>query len=432
MKKVSNFRFRMWDVVRISSLGFGIFLMSSSILGISKTFAQTPPPSDLRFICAQVEGATRSSKCALYVPANIVGASFEIEIPKTNFSHLQNLKKGDLIPGSGLFFQLEAPQVGSSYLLRVNYADLKAEAFLLQPYALVQFDIVLSSLESSQFPVIFDTFFKSGGRLYTPEAVTQNQASFEALANVPLEIRITSAEISTTISSTFHFAGDEQTTPTVSSAPVPTTQCFDDPVASMRTEEWSIVCEAKSRGIISGNPTSIGTFFLPNQPVNRAEATKIVTLGILRSLGKLTGRDFTNEEQAIRANAPGNTFITYPDIRYESNGEAPWYSSYVNIASRFNIVGGYPQDGTFKPGNTINKAESYRVIVETGRVASVLINKTLEEATKKASLKTEEWYLKYAYTLDEYGIVYSKNYAASMTRKEFLMIVMDLLKVVGL
>jgi hypothetical protein len=394
-----------------------------------KVSAQTPPPSDLKFLCAQVVQETRSARCALYVPANVVGASFEIEIPKGKFSSFQNLKKGDLIPPSGLFFQLEAPDVGGSLLLRVNYADLKAQPFVSQPYALLLFDIVLSSVENTSFPLVIDTSFRANGQLYTAEAVALNQPSFKALTNLPLQLQISGAQESAPISSSFHFAGDEQTLPTVSSAP--TSKCFDDPVSSMTEREWSVVCEAKTKGIINGNTSGNGTFFLPNQPVNRAEAMKIVTLGILRSLGKVNQRDFVNEERSIKSTATVNTFITYPDIGFE-NGEAPWFAVFVNIASQYGIVQGYPQDGTFKAGNTINNAESYRVIVETGRVASEAISKALDDATQKTSLKTEEWFLKYANTLDTYNIPFSREYEKFTTRKEFLIMVMDLLKAVGL
>jgi len=412
----------------------------SLVLGhssFSPTFAQTTPPSDLKFICGPANGSTKTAPCTLQVPADLIGASFEIEIPKSGkISQIQNLKKGNAVPNSGLFFRLEIPSQGDGYLLQVDYADIQAQAPGTSPYALLQFDVVLVSATSSDFPVVIQTLMKVGGQLYTPASLADNEASFAVEnSDAPLELRILGlqeGDSASSINSSFRFAAGSDGGTSQNIPKAPDFYCFDDPIDSMTDAEWIIICDAKRRGIVSGNPREGGIFFFPNQPINRAEAVKIVTLGILRSLGKLTDADFSAEEQKIRDAFPQKRFITYPDIEYEAEGVPPWFAVYVNIAGEYKIAEGYPHDGTFKAVNKINNAESYRVIVETGRVASDIIGRVLEVATRRAGLRTEDWFLKYANTLDEYNIEFSKDYAKFTTRKEFLIIVMDLLAAVGL
>ncbi|MDF2379166.1 MAG: S-layer homology domain-containing protein [Candidatus Gracilibacteria bacterium] len=198
----------------------------------------------------------------------------------------------------------------------------------------------------------------------------------------------------------------------------------------MTPEEWNIVCEAKSRGIISGNLRDDGTFFYPDQKINRAEAMKIVTLGILKSLDKLDQKQF-DDEQGKLERAYRNTLSTilYPDVGYDAPNKPFWFAVYVSIANSERIIGGYP-DGTFRPANEINNAEAYRVIVETGARASDEINRQLSNA--KTRTAGDDWFKKYAQTLSDFDISYSTEYGDLTTRKEFMILVMGLLRSVGL
>lgn len=206
--------------------------------------------------------------------------------------------------------------------------------------------------------------------------------------------------------------------------------CFDDPIASMSDDEWEIICEAKDRGIISGTTQGDKVYFYPGNPINRAEAAKIVTLGILKSLGKLNDRHFYSMEEVLKnASNPGNP-ILFTDILYDIAGKTPWFAHYVALAQRERILGGYP-DKSFKPGNSLNHAEAYRLIVETGRVSSQEIDNILLQAIESLSVD-DLWYEKYVRTLDLLSIRYSDHYAASIIRKDFMKIVMDLLHAVGL
>ena len=91
----------------------------------------------------------------------------------------------------------------------------------------------------------------------------------------------------------------------------------------------------KSKGVISGYPD--GTF-QPDRKINRAEALKILLLGTATPL-----------ETA--------QLIVFPDVK-----SGDWFYQYVRKAFELRIVEGYP-DGNFKPENTINLAESLKVIL---------------------------------------------------------------------
>lgn len=224
------------------------------------------------------------------------------------------------------------------------------------------------------------------------------------------------------------------TTPTTPSSPphsaAKITYCFDDPIASMSDTEWELVCKAKARGIISGTTKDGKSYFNPKNSINRAEAAKIITVGILKSLGKLSSEQFTSMDEVLKkASRPGAP-ILFTDIEYNAVGEAPWFAKYVSLANREGIMTGYP-DKSFKPSNTLNNVEAYKIIVETGRIASKTVDNLFDEATKK-SVRAKEWFMKYVKTLELLGIDHSSEYGDSITRKDFLRIVMEVLVSAGL
>lgn len=76
--------------------------------------------------------------------------------------------------------------------------------------------------------------------------------------------------------------------------------------------------------------------FLPDNPINRAEFTKIIT-------------EVYYKGQAIGSNC-------FPDVRTE------WFAKYVCFDKIHNIIAGYP-DGSFLPANAINFAEISKILV---------------------------------------------------------------------
>jgi hypothetical protein len=126
-----------------------------------------------------------------------------------------------------------------------------------------------------------------------------------------------------------------------------------------------------SDGIISGYPD--GTF-KPAQPINRAEALKII-------IGAFPVAD----EQLSQT--------TFSDVT-----DGDWFSEYVKKGISRGIINGYP-DGTFKPANQINFAESLKM----GLHAKGLDANTFVYSAFHQDIAASEWFAKYF----KYG--YDKN-----------------------
>lgn len=93
--------------------------------------------------------------------------------------------------------------------------------------------------------------------------------------------------------------------------------------------------ELDQREIIQGYPNGI---FKPEDPVNRAEALKIIT----KSLDLAQGNNYSQ---------------SFPDVKTDD-----WFFSWVMAAKEAGIINGYA-DGSFKPGNTVNLAEFSKILV---------------------------------------------------------------------
>jgi hypothetical protein len=113
-----------------------------------------------------------------------------------------------------------------------------------------------------------------------------------------------------------------------------------------------------ARGVINGYDDGS---FRPNDPINRAEALKI----IFESLDYFPYYNYQDME-----------LTRFSDIE-----EGAWYKPYVIAGLEEGIVNGYP-DGTFQGGNTINLAEVLKMLFEAHDI-------------KIASDGTGIWYTKY-------------------------------------
>ena len=126
----------------------------------------------------------------------------------------------------------------------------------------------------------------------------------------------------------------------------------------------------KDNGIIQGYPD--GTF-KPNNTVNRAELMKIL-------IGDLPGQEY------------GNCFT---DVGQE------WFAPYVCYAKQQKWIEGY-SDGTFKPAQTVNRAEAIKMAIEVFgmELPEQLINNPFGDTDKNA------WFTKYVQVAKDSGLLY--------------------------
>ncbi|HRY90987.1 MAG TPA: S-layer homology domain-containing protein, partial [Candidatus Gracilibacteria bacterium] len=140
---------------------------------------------------------------------------------------------------------------------------------------------------------------------------------------------------------------------------------------------YNSVESLKTLKIISGYPD--GTF-RPSQPVNRAEALKM----IMNSAGIYPSKGFYS--------------TGFKDITIDA-----WFAGYVMNGLAMGIVSGNP-DGTFAPGRNVNKAEFLKIMIKTYQI-DLAKHLSLSAAVSSDS-KLSDWftpYLSYAKTV---GLVY--------------------------
>ena len=105
-------------------------------------------------------------------------------------------------------------------------------------------------------------------------------------------------------------------------------------------EHYAAIEYLKAKGILSGYPD--GTF-QPQKPINRAEALKMLLLA-------------NNPCRGEACMSPTGILLKFPDV-----DKNDWFYDYVAKGFDLKIVEGYP-DATFKPENSINLAESLKII----------------------------------------------------------------------
>lgn len=93
----------------------------------------------------------------------------------------------------------------------------------------------------------------------------------------------------------------------------------------------------QQRGIIDGN--SDGSFN-PQGAINRAESLKVLL-------------------EALKENTVESDSTAFTDVPVGA-----WYTKYINQGYRLGIVKGY-QDGSFRPGQTVNQAELLKIAFES-------------------------------------------------------------------
>lgn len=167
----------------------------------------------------------------------------------------------------------------------------------------------------------------------------------------------------------------------------------DITLGSILEQHISTLIEA---GILSGYPD--GTF-KPERTINRAEALKII----------FAAKGYSSD---------GAVDVVFPDVP-----RGQWYFMVVGIAKSAGIISGYP-DGTFRPGQEVNRAEFVKMTMQAQRTLLVAD----EDAALKhySDLDSSQWYMPYiAYALEKQFLDTSKKFkpTAGMTRGDAALLI---------
>lgn len=144
--------------------------------------------------------------------------------------------------------------------------------------------------------------------------------------------------------------------------------------------------------------------FRPDQLVTRAEATKMIVGG-------------------LHVPYEGEYNVVFPDVTSEA-----WYFAYVMGGHEAGVIDGY-EDGTFKPGENVNMAETLKILLEAAEV-------DLPSPSSKVFADVEPglWFAPHALYAREYNIVIADdegklNGDKDVTRSEFAEVVYRLMVV---
>lgn len=159
--------------------------------------------------------------------------------------------------------------------------------------------------------------------------------------------------------------------------------CFPD-ISDQPLEYREAICLAKQYNIIAG---SNGRFY-PNDPINRAEISKILVTGPLVIFGLLTS------QEAASLNA------AYAEPRFPDVPKSSWFYGFVETVKEVDIFSGYP-DGSFKPANQLNKAEAAKVIVST--LLQLQPQSFPSNVLQANTIRGDQWFAPYVRVLNQNG-----------------------------
>ncbi len=127
--------------------------------------------------------------------------------------------------------------------------------------------------------------------------------------------------------------------------------------------------ELYRRGVIGGFPDGE---FKGDRPVNRAEAAKFLLL----ACNLPTDAPFSGRLRDVLANQ--------------------WYTPFVEAAADRGIISGYP-DGTFRPANTVNRAEFLKML-------SLACDLPLDQPHSYLDVSSDDWFNQYAGSAAAYDL----------------------------
>ena len=191
--------------------------------------------------------------------------------------------------------------------------------------------------------------------------------------------RLLSSALLTTILIITPFSGLAENSDSTSSSTSSSTIFTDIPADHPQAEALEYL---KDHYIIKGY--SDGSF-QPNREINRAEALKIILLSA----------NYHLTEQLLDEAATLDVTITYPDVPLDA-----WYFSYIQKATELEIVAGYP-DGTFHPENTVNLAETLKMIIQANDVEPPIEF----EGHPFLDVPLDAWFISYAQFFKDYYLI---------------------------
>ena len=149
------------------------------------------------------------------------------------------------------------------------------------------------------------------------------------------------------------------------------------------------------RGIVQGRSKDI---YAPNENLTRAEFVKIVL--------KAIGAEIENPDEI--EDAPFNDVPLYA-----------WYVAYVKKAKDLGLITGY-DDGTFKPGQFINRAEAVKMLFSAfGFDLGYRPDEPLASNIRYIDVKSDGWYSTYVDFAVQNGIMEGVPYRDSITIRLF-------------
>lgn len=193
----------------------------------------------------------------------------------------------------------------------------------------------------------------------------------------------------------------------------PNTSVFSD--VDVGHPEYVALKYLKENGIINGYADGS---FKPGNLISRVEALKI----ILEANG-LIDANYINQNTL-----GGENFKTNLDlVAFNDVFKSQWYFPYLKKAVELNVVGGYP-DGTFKPTDVVNRAESYKMVMESDEIE---FPEVLENPFNDVSVN--DWFAKYFEEAKRRSIAYftmsnNVNPGRELTRSSFAELIYRYLK----
>lgn len=174
-------------------------------------------------------------------------------------------------------------------------------------------------------------------------------------------------------------------------------------------EHYVAIKYLKEKGIIDGYEDGS---FDTRREINRAEALKILSLafpksdrsdGLVAMVDELPPIDELPIVEPVLQEEinPEQSELPFTDVN-----ESDWFYSYILESWQNNIINGYP-DGNFRPGQTINRAESLKIaLLQEGNTIPETV-----ETNPYSDVPSDAWFAPYAQVSQERTLFFeSRNY----------------------